>query len=413
MAMSAPDRPPDNAVLDYIQKLVTSKKKLPHGEPVCVMVSHNITDAATMLRLVSEIGPHIALLKVQAEIIDDWSDQVVDQLIYFAKRYGFILWEGSGVLNNTVNFMGSGSADWETTKVMADSVTRKYTNGPIRTARWANLANSWAPGVQCDEQEKDLLIPTLRRAARQAVAKTVKTIQTEISAEESDAILDDKEVAVSPPSSHGWHEFSPTLGSSLRKSSTICVTETTTLQPHVQPDDGVPPPPLLARGMALCLPTAVDTAFTPEFRQSTIVAACANPDFVIGFVTSEPFFPNDSGNDVLELAFKNGSGACNMQQGNKPLTTSPYLERDNLMGLFSLLPFEYSKEFEADPSLNLDGDAPDDEEPLSVTKLFYIIGRAASDRAESRKANQARGNGRTKTAPTGPRILQVPIAILP
>lgn len=412
MAMSAPDRPPENPILDYIQKLATSKKNLPHGQPVCVMVSHNVTDATTMLRLVSEIGPHIALLQVQADIIDDWSDQVVDQLIYFAKRYGFILWETSRMLNNTVNFMGRGSPDWETGRIMAESISRKYTNGPVRTARWANVANSWAPGVPCDEQEKDVLIPTLRRAARQAVAKTVKTIQTEISAEESDDILDEEAVALPPPSSHGWHEFSPTLGSSLRKLSTICVTETTTMQPHVQPDDGVPPPPLLARGMALCLPTATDTAFTHEFRQSTIVAACANPDFVIGFLTSEPFFPNDSGNDVLELAFKDGSGVYNMQEGNNPITTSPYLERDNLIGLFSLLPIGYAKEFESDPIFSINGHTAHDEEPLSVTKLFYIIGRATELRAKSRKENQA-SNGPSKTAPTGPRILQVPIAILP
>ncbi|KAJ6117115.1 hypothetical protein N7512_006840 [Penicillium capsulatum] len=410
--MSAPDRVPENAILDYLQRLITSKKGLPHGEPVCVMVSHTVNDAATLIRLVSEIGPHIALLQVQADIIDDWSDHVVDQLTYFAKRHGFILWEGSRMLNNTVNFMGRGSADWETSKGMADLITRKYTHGPTKPARWANMANSWAPGVPCDEQEKDVLIPTLRRAAREAVAKTVKTIQTEISAEESDDIYNDEEVTFSPPSSNGWHEFSPTMGSSLRKSSTISVTETTTLQPHIQPEDGVPPPPLLARGLTLCLPNAIDTAFTYEFRQSTIVAACANPDFVLGLLTSEPFFPNDTGNDILELAFTDGSGGSNMRNGSNPLTTSPYLEKDNLMGLFSLLPFDYSKEFESDPSFNMDGDHSSDTQPLSVTKLFYIIGRAAAQRAKSRKERQA-SNGHPKSPSAGPRILQVPIAILP
>ncbi|KAJ5786662.1 uncharacterized protein N7503_011874 [Penicillium pulvis] len=396
-----------NPILDYVQLLTTVKKGLPFGLPVCVIPSHAISTTAQLAQLASELGPHIAVLQVQAENIEDWGQHTIDQVTFYAKKHGFILWEGSQVLNSTVNYMGRGLANMETRKVLADLIHHKYTSGLLRTAQWSGLAISWAPGVPYDQQEKDLLIPSLRKAARAAVAATSKTIQTEISAD-SESIPEDEEAPLSPPSKNGWPEFMENnVGYALRKLSTISVTESVTMQPHVETDEGIPPPPLLARGMTLFLPCSVDTAFTHEFRQSTIAAACANSDFVAGFVTSEPFFPNYRGNNLLELAYEDGHGIRNEEGGDNLLNNSPYMDQDITLALFSLLPPELICDYQDEYKESLDTDSQSE----SVARLFFIMERAMKMREASRK--QKESASQENNDQPSPEIFQVPVVILP
>ncbi|KAJ5089284.1 hypothetical protein N7532_007968 [Penicillium argentinense] len=409
--MSAVDDAPVNPILNYIQQLTETKKGLPFHQPVAVLTSHTVTDSATLFRLVSEIGPHIAVLQVQADVIDDWSDEVIDQLTYSAKKYGFILWEGSRILNSTVNLMGRGRANLATRKTIADLAKGRYVNGAAKTATWANLATSWASGVALDQQEQDVLLPTLRKAAREAVATTAKTIETEISVADGAEPVEQEQTPTSPPTQNGWHEFSADMGYALRKSSTISVTESVTLQPHVEPEDGVPAPPLLSRAMALCLPCDVDTAFTLEFRQGTIAAACANQDFVAGLLTSEPLFCEYHGNNLIDLAVPEGCDVSDEMEHNL-LAYSPYLERNHSVGLFSLVPPELAYAFESDPihTLNADSTSPGGQ-PRSVAKLEYMVGKALKMRDANRKENE--GNQVPKDLPKGPSVLQCPMVILP
>ncbi|KAJ5167308.1 uncharacterized protein N7482_006089 [Penicillium canariense] len=405
------DRVPGNRILEYIQDLASTKKALPYGQPVVALVSQTVTDSAALLKLAEEVGPHIAVLQVQADIIDDWSDETIDQLTYYAKKYGFILWEGSRVLNSTVNFMGRGSADWQTRKVLADLVKPKYTHGTAKVARWSNIATSWATGVSLGEQEKDLLIPTLRTAAREAVATTVKTIETQISAANVEDHHEEVEAPMSPLSTNGWHEFSSdSIGYALRKSSTISVTESVVLQPHVEPEDGVPAPPLLSRGLVLCLPCAINSAFTFNFRQSTIMAACANHDFVVGLIASEPFFTDYSGNYLFDLAFQDGQGTPHLDRNLHEFW--PYLENRNSFALFSLIPDEILQNYESDPIRSMNRDSSEGETPQSVVKLHYIVDQALKMRDASRKENQG-NQQRDPSVPAGPSIFHVPIVILP
>jgi hypothetical protein len=399
---------PDNEILDYIQKLAETKKGLPSGQPVCVLASHTITDTEGLVQFVEEVGPHIAILKVQADIIDDWSNHTIDQLIYLSKKHGFILWEGSRVLNSLVNFMGRDNPNWDQRKVLVDMIKRNYTNGPVKVGRWAGMATAWAPGAPVDKQEEDVLIPTLRKAAREAVASTYKTIQTEISAVDNEDDLEE-DTSEETPTAHGWPGFSSNNGISMRKSSTISVTETITAQPHIQPEDGVPPPPLLARGLALSLPSASGTAFTFEFRQSTIAAACSHRDFVVGFLTTEPFFTEYHGNNVMELAFIDGRQGA---KGRNLLASSHLLENQNSLGLFSLIPPELAANFESDPVhiLNGDADAPE-AQPECVMKLYYMIRQALRLRDSNRKDKEA--NKEETNIRSGPNIVHCPIVILP
>jgi hypothetical protein len=399
---------PDNEILDYIQKLAETKKGLPSGQPVCVLASHTITDTEGLVQFAEEVGPHIAILKVQADIIDDWSNHTIDQLIYLSKKHGFILWEGSRVLNSLVNFMGRDNPNWDQRKVLVDMIKRNYTNGPVKVGRWAGMATAWAPGAPVDKQEEDVLIPTLRKAAREAVASTYKTIQTEISAADNEDDPED-DTSEETPTAHGWPEFSSNNGISMRKSSTISVTETITAQPHIQPEDGVPPPPLLARGLALSLPSASGSAFTFEFRQSTIAAACSNRDFVVGFLTTEPFFTEYHGNNVMELAFLDGRQGA---KGRNLLASSHLLENQNSLGLFSLIPPELAANFESDPVHILNGDADAQEaQPECVLKLYYMIRQALRLRDSNRKDKGA--NKEETNIRSGPNIVHCPIVILP
>lgn len=411
--MSVTESCPDNEILQYIQKLTATKKGLPHGQPVCVMTSHTITDTAKLLRLAEEVGPHITAFQLQADIIDDWSDYTIEQLTLLSRKYGFIMWEGSRVLNSMIDFMGRGSGNWNQRKVLADLVRRKYTNGPVKVGRWAGMATAWAPGVPVDQQEEDVLLPTLRKAAREAVTTTVKTIETEISVErKGHTSEEDEEVLVeeeATATTNGWLEFTSEMGSALRKSSTISVIETIALQPHIEPEDGVPSPPLLARGLALCLPSATDTAFTFEYRQSSIAAACSNRDFVVGFLTSEPFFTNYHGNNVMELAFLDGR-LPHSETGRNLLASSPLLDRQHSLGLFSLVPPELAHNFESDPVHVFSGDAPESQ-PESVMKLYYMIGQAIKLRNANQKEKE--GNLSETSIPSGPNILNCPMVILP
>ncbi|KAJ5091293.1 hypothetical protein NUU61_006163 [Penicillium alfredii] len=409
--MSTSSFNPENAILAYLQTLAETKKGLPHGIPVCVFASHTITDTASLLRLAAEIGPFIGVLQIQANIIDDWSNHTIEQLIYLAKRYGFLLWEGSRFLNASVNFMSRADAGWETQKFLADTVRRQYTNGPIKSATWSNLTTSWAPGVRLDQQAEDVMIPTLRKAGREAVANTIKTIQTEISVEGNEYFPDVNEIVESPSgTTDGWQEFSPTgLGVSMRKKSTISVTETVTPEPNVQPEDGVPPPPLLARGITLCLPSATDAAFRPEYRQSSVAAACAHQDFVVGFATSEPFFVNFRGNDIFEIAFLDGNGEENEEMDRAQLLNSPTIHSRHSLVLFSLVPPSLAVGFEIDPILGVDSDSESDQ-PYSARLLNYIVGQAVKRREANRKENDV-SHLKKEQAP-GPNIVQIPVIVM-
>ncbi|KAJ5649086.1 uncharacterized protein N7484_002809 [Penicillium longicatenatum] len=398
-----------NPILDYVQLLTTVKKGLPFGQPVCVLPSHAISTTVQLAQLASELGPHIAFLQVQAENIEDWGQHTIDQLSHYAKKHGFILWEGSQVLNSTVNFMGRELANIETRKALTDFIHHKYTGGLLRTAQWSGLAISWAPGVPYDQQEKDLLIPSLRKAARAAVAATSKTIQTEISAQDNETIPEDEEAPLSPPSQNGWAEFSgDNVGYALRKQSTISVTESVTMQPHVETDEGIPPPPLLARGMTLFLPCSVDTAFTHEFRQSTIAAACANSDFVAGFTSSEPFFLNYRGNNLLELAYEDGRGIRNEESGDNLLNNSPYMDQDFTLALFSLIPPEILRDYYDNYEETLDKESKSEH----LAKLFFMMDRAMKMREASRKERESEPHDENIDR-SSPGIFQVPVVILP
>ncbi|KAJ5365673.1 hypothetical protein N7517_008559 [Penicillium concentricum] len=415
--MSITDWSPENPILAYLQTLIATKKTLPYGQPVVAHASVNHTGSASLLRLAADIGPYIAVLQIPADAIDDWSSDTIEQLQYLSRKHRFLLWEASKILNPLVNFIGRADTPLETRQALADLIKKSYTSGPLRTATWSNLASCWAPAAPIEQQENDILIPTLRLAAREAVATTAKIIQTEISAETNNYSSSDEVEMVIPytETSNGWKEFSPNnTGSVLRKSSTISVTtESVIPHAHLQADNGVPIPPLLARSVALCLPSTTEYAFTSEFRQSTIVAACANPDFVTGFATSDPFFVNHRGNDICDLALFDGAGNPQLGISADKLATLPYVnEHRKSLAVFSLVPPSLGLGFEFDPTVKPDGSAPsesDSETPYTAQYLFHAVGQAVALREKNRQEQEASG---PRKQPVGPNLIHVPVVIV-
>ncbi|KAL2006790.1 hypothetical protein VTN00DRAFT_9458 [Thermoascus crustaceus] len=350
MSTSSTSSPaPVNPQVTYLRNLQRSKGSLPHGQLVCVSASHTITNTDCLLQLASAVGPHIAIFQVHADLIDDWSEETANKLIQLAKKHAFLIWEGGRILNSSVNFVGKQRPDSRVQmKNHVDRVRKTYTKGHINMASWAGLVTAWPSGVAVDSHEVDILIPALKSAARETVAEISQTITTEITAEggpipeeASDAGDDDNNDARDEPENEGNRDFgfgflSPdsTTGSngteypwlSLRKGSVISLTQTITQ--HTEPSEPSSPiperhenerngveerralspintgdvlsPPLLARGLVLCLPSTSNTLFAPEYRRSCLIAARTNRDFVIGFMCNEPWTALSLRDDVLD-----------------------------------------------------------------------------------------------------------------
>lgn len=453
---------PGNRLLSYLRSLESSKKGLPHGLPVCVCHSHIITTTDALVQLASSIGPNIAILMVIADIIDDWSDETVRQLLALAKQHSFLIWEGGRVLNSTVDVTAKrNSESKEARNELVDLVRKKYTKGVIRPATWAGVSTAWASGVAEDNQEADILIPALKTAARETVANTMQTIRTEITAEQSQSAGVNSSAAKGEDGGH-QHLSSDYvmvddegLGPPQRKASTISLTHTITQhtedsaevssiksdrpegndehltveglpkRPSITPDDAdVLPPPLLARGLVLCLPSENTDAFTPRYRRSCVAAARANQDFVVGFLSSGQWHVESQRDDLFDFETSGSDNApidsnhLNEWDEDKPYHLAMFSLISHRLGLMhgkhlSDYGTEDSNEEPVSPTTPVINASSADEvfNPLA-SKLEQIVGRAL-------KFREATSNGTTSGQSTGnktkntPRVIHVPIVSLP
>ncbi|ODM16294.1 hypothetical protein SI65_08293 [Aspergillus cristatus] len=450
---------PGNRLTSYIQTLTETKKGLPHGIPVCVCASHTITTTNALVQLASSIGPHIAILKVFADIIDDWSDDTVHQLIALARQHAFLIWEGGRILNSTVDVTGT-SESKEVRNELVDLVRRKYTKGVIKTAAWAGIATAWASGVAEDNQEADILIPALKAAARETVANTTQTIRTEITAEKSPNNCPSHDNAEDDDPQHLTSDYvvvdNENLGLPLRKASTISLTQTITQhtedstedftslksdrsdvgdhlsvnggqkRPSITPDDdAIPPPPLLARGLVLCLPSEYTDAFTPDYRRSCLAAARANQDFVIGFLLAGQWHLVSQREDLLDMEIPEYDN--DLVQEQQPVNDwdedKPYH-----LAVFSLISHrlnqmhgkhleDYNDEDEENEPLSpttpiVNTSSADVFNPLS-TKLESIVGQALKMRDAIHDGNEVTNEQTNNDTKKLPRVMHIPIVSLP
>lgn len=447
---SQPESCSGNQLTAYLCALKTAKKGLPYGQPVCVCASPLITSTDALLRLASSIGPHIALLQVYADIIDDWSEETARQLTLLAKKHGFLIWEGGRILNATVDFLGKQRSDVrEVRNELVSLIRKRYTRGVIKTATWAGLATAWASGVAVDNQEADILIPALKAAARETVAGTAQTIRTVITAGNSNGHHTGNEpegVNSNGGDQHLTSDYAAgnnSLGLPPRKASTISLTQTISQHTEDSADmdseyevterrdsfdqiitnDNLPPPPLLARGVVLCLPSVTGSSFTLEYRHSSIAAARANPDFVVGFLCSEPWVIVSQSDDVLEDI----QSQDNMEgkTGQDEARTNSDDERKHCLAIFSVIPHRLKrlevpgKHGPSDDEEESEGEAtgstatPTGEDTMNpiALKLHTVVEHALKLR-EAARADK--GNIRPEAKKTrGPSIMHVPVVSLP
>jgi hypothetical protein len=228
------------------------------------------------------------------------------------------------------------------------------------------------------------------------------------------------------------------LGLTLRKSSTISLTQTITQHtedsteslldstPQLITQDGIPetnlqnlsngddlpPPPLLARGLVLCLPSMTDTSFTPEYRRSCLAAARANQDFVLGFLCSEPWHLMSQRSDIFDI---------NSLQANRyEIGTSG--ETPAHLAIFSMISHKNGvlngreenddeSDEEMSPTTPLAPELPSRIMSPIATKLHAIVGQAVKlrDATVKHAVDGLTGSGSLNV----PKLLHIPVVSLP
>ncbi|KAL3481967.1 hypothetical protein BJX99DRAFT_217894 [Aspergillus californicus] len=439
-----------NRLIAYIGSLAEAKKGLPYGLPVCVAPSHTVTSTDALLRLASLVGPYITILQVHADIIDDWSEETIRQLTSLAKKYAFLIWESGRILNSTIDVVGRQKAETrEVRNALVDLIRKIYTKGVVKPASWANVSTAWASGVAVDNQAADILIPTLKAAAREAVADAVQTIRTEITADNQSnrpfSSHDHGPNGVSHAHRTSDYAVDDSISHSLelppRKASTISLTQT--ISQHTEnsndalneieayePEDiwdyggspppeigsDLPPPPLLARGLVLCLPSATDSSFTSDYRRSCMAAACANQDFVLGLLCGEPWhLVSQRDDELFDLAA--------LSQTLKQQQLSDSLDEDDetpthALALFSVISPQLNQldDQHIDESTTTSGfpiPPPNALNPLAF-RLYSIVRQGLISRqAFARHQDTTIPNSGTKTGWRRPDILHIPVVSLP
>ncbi|KLJ07918.1 hypothetical protein EMPG_16609 [Blastomyces silverae] len=331
---------------------------------------------AALLRLARAVGPFIAVLQVHADIIDDWSQDAARRLSCVAKKYGFLIWEGGRVLNVQKRSGKHQGMSSEEINRDINLARKRYTKGLVSVAAWAGMVSTWVIGPEEQGKGGDRLVPTLRRAAREAVVVLKKSVRTEISGgnEQRDACgndgedgsggCDDDEDDECLGSDDKLGDNLSTMFPSPRKGSVISLTRTITQHTELstslpfigavgpcsddeeQANDGnsptslppYPPPPLHARGLVLCLPATDDPSFCHEYRRASIATAEAHSDFVVGFVSNESWIEASQINTIIASRSNSREDDADSEEDEdgKGSTEPPYvlfapLESDHIL----------------------------------------------------------------------------------
>lgn len=89
-------------------------------------LSADCTTSSEILRLAKQCGPHICLLKLHADIIDDFSQSFIASIQQIALQHQFLLFEDRKFAD------------------IPSTVQKQYTQGPFKIIDWADIVNCHA-----------------------------------------------------------------------------------------------------------------------------------------------------------------------------------------------------------------------------------------------------------------------------
>lgn len=357
---------PVNPIVTYLRQLKESKPGLPHRQLVCVSPSSSITTTAGLLRIANLVGPHIAILCVQADIIDDWSAKTSSALVALSKKHSFILWEGGRQLLLMGNAVSTQMLlDRRRRKrEQIDIIKQQYTKGVVSIASWASLATLWPSSAEAHLQESDIAISALRHVARETVTRVAQVVRTEITSDNKGDIEDDENNDEDDAESSAAVDPTPLLSAELstsslepptRRTSTISLTHSIVQRSDPSPKFASPElnnieddasfvqdaewskkslePPQLARGLVLGLPQRGNSSFASVwYRDSCLAAGRANRDFVVGFFCLESFLEVSREPELLTPNVPHAPGRQSSKSDE---------EKDQAFVIFSRLPFDW------------------------------------------------------------------------
>lgn len=314
MSSPASTRPQIHPIRYHLARLQQTKPHLPHGRLICVAAAPSVTTTEMLLELADLVGPYIAIFLIQADVIDDWTPETGHKLTVIARKHDFILWEGGRVLNVSPSVVGKSEEErYHATQIMQ----RRYTKGTVQIANWAGLASYWATPMPAEMQEHDHLIPALRSAARETVAKISRLVETEIIVEDDGPGSEITSQSDTP--SRRAEEELPIKFSNISMTQSITQSYESSEKFHhvlqeteitVSPEDGsdgaeetkaVSSAFHLARGLILSLPTVENSyPFVMDYRDSCLAAGRLNRDFVAGFQVHDHWTVVSRNPDILK-----------------------------------------------------------------------------------------------------------------
>jgi len=124
-----------NACASRLLKLMERKKSN-------LSLALDVTTKKELLEIADKVGPYLCLLKTHIDIVDDFDQDLIEQLLALAKKHDFMIFEDRKFAD------------------IGNTVKHQYGNGIYRIASWSDITNAHGvPGEGIITGLKDVGLP--------------------------------------------------------------------------------------------------------------------------------------------------------------------------------------------------------------------------------------------------------------